>query len=600
MKKFLLSALTLTAAAAAWATVPEFNPSGSAKALTLTNDEPSYYTPACASADNNKFFFAGQFQDTFEFTTGSGDNATTTTLDAGDFTSAYVVSYGSYGSPLAAFVIEGAAQVTAMTCDDKNLYVAGVFADKVTLHSASATGKTEDVEGLKLNDKPVAQKSASFIAVYSQAGELQSVKTFIPSELPALLETGMYEASGEDLFFHISDIQYYDGKLYFAANYTGETKIGDATLDGTYQDPWGGVYFMDIANSAVVSLDTETLSAATIEMSVKGKGPFTDDSATTKTITFNVSKAGLYGAFIPEGIGELTVKNGTLSETLTLTGETPEIYAVAGAGSLAKLEKKASDNLINHNVISTVLVDNGKVWMLGSADVELPSTKAGEGTAVTGSNDLFVATFSANDLSLKSVVGNASEEGSTEIENSDNKVESKPNYERPQGAVTVNDYLMLIYNTLDFEGDYISSSTKLFTGTEFKAAESTPNQYRPNAVPYPGATGICRNNGSGVSASYNTAIIALPMVAEIEPAVSEPDPAGSAAATEGGNISFTYQYGSFNQDLIQSGINAIAADYVDENAPVEYFNLQGIRISNPAEGQVVIRRQGSKAEKIVF
>ncbi len=35
------------------------------------------------------------------------------------------------------------------------------------------------------------------------------------------------------------------------------------------------------------------------------------------------------------------------------------------------------------------------------------------------------------------------------------------------------------------------------------------------------------------------------------------------------------------------------------NAPVEYFNLQGIRIDNPAAGSVVIRRQGSDIRKIV-
>lgn len=36
----------------------------------------------------------------------------------------------------------------------------------------------------------------------------------------------------------------------------------------------------------------------------------------------------------------------------------------------------------------------------------------------------------------------------------------------------------------------------------------------------------------------------------------------------------------------------------DANAPVEYFNLQGVRIQNPENGQVVIRRQGSKVSKI--
>lgn len=37
----------------------------------------------------------------------------------------------------------------------------------------------------------------------------------------------------------------------------------------------------------------------------------------------------------------------------------------------------------------------------------------------------------------------------------------------------------------------------------------------------------------------------------------------------------------------------------DEDAPVEYYNLQGIRVSNPANG-IFIRRQGSKVEKVIL
>lgn len=47
-----------------------------------------------------------------------------------------------------------------------------------------------------------------------------------------------------------------------------------------------------------------------------------------------------------------------------------------------------------------------------------------------------------------------------------------------------------------------------------------------------------------------------------------------------------------------SGIEGIATDN-DENAAVEYFNLQGVKIANPAAGQVVIRRQGSKITKMI-
>ena len=51
-------------------------------------------------------------------------------------------------------------------------------------------------------------------------------------------------------------------------------------------------------------------------------------------------------------------------------------------------------------------------------------------------------------------------------------------------------------------------------------------------------------------------------------------------------------------DLDQyAGLNEVAVDN-NENAPVEYFNLQGVRINEPAAGQVVIRRQGNKTTKL--
>ncbi len=40
------------------------------------------------------------------------------------------------------------------------------------------------------------------------------------------------------------------------------------------------------------------------------------------------------------------------------------------------------------------------------------------------------------------------------------------------------------------------------------------------------------------------------------------------------------------------------SDIAAEDAPVEYFNLQGVRINQPEAGQIVIRRQGNKVSKI--
>jgi len=44
----------------------------------------------------------------------------------------------------------------------------------------------------------------------------------------------------------------------------------------------------------------------------------------------------------------------------------------------------------------------------------------------------------------------------------------------------------------------------------------------------------------------------------------------------------------------------VLGDNNDENAPVEYFNLQGMKVNNPAAGQLVIRRQGNKVNKMII
>lgn len=51
---------------------------------------------------------------------------------------------------------------------------------------------------------------------------------------------------------------------------------------------------------------------------------------------------------------------------------------------------------------------------------------------------------------------------------------------------------------------------------------------------------------------------------------------------------------------LSSAINSVADDTVDADAPVEYFNLQGIRVANPSKGSLVIRRQGTKVTKVIF
>lgn len=52
------------------------------------------------------------------------------------------------------------------------------------------------------------------------------------------------------------------------------------------------------------------------------------------------------------------------------------------------------------------------------------------------------------------------------------------------------------------------------------------------------------------------------------------------------------------RELAVAGVESITADD-NANAPVEYFNLQGVRIENPANG-IFIRRQGSAVSKVII
>ncbi len=49
-----------------------------------------------------------------------------------------------------------------------------------------------------------------------------------------------------------------------------------------------------------------------------------------------------------------------------------------------------------------------------------------------------------------------------------------------------------------------------------------------------------------------------------------------------------------------SGVEDVIVDNIeDSNAPVEYFNLQGVRVENPSTG-LYIKRQGNKVTKVII
>ncbi|MDE6801652.1 MAG: hypothetical protein K2J06_02695 [Muribaculaceae bacterium] len=54
---------------------------------------------------------------------------------------------------------------------------------------------------------------------------------------------------------------------------------------------------------------------------------------------------------------------------------------------------------------------------------------------------------------------------------------------------------------------------------------------------------------------------------------------------------------TFTESHVESGVDNVAVD--SENAPVEYYNLLGNRVTNPAKGQIIIKKQGTTVTKMI-
>lgn len=76
--------------------------------------------------------------------------------------------------------------------------------------------------------------------------------------------------------------------------------------------------------------------------------------------------------------------------------------------------------------------------------------------------------------------------------------------------------------------------------------------------------------------------------------------ADASRAENDRNLSVTFVPFSTSSLNFNGTTTALRTIDADTDAKVEYFNLQGLRIANPQAGQILIRRQGDKVEKIRF
>jgi len=62
----------------------------------------------------------------------------------------------------------------------------------------------------------------------------------------------------------------------------------------------------------------------------------------------------------------------------------------------------------------------------------------------------------------------------------------------------------------------------------------------------------------------------------------------------------TFHSMQYVEDNMVTGIDDLEAEIEDADAPVEYYNMMGVRVQEPVEGEIYVRRQGTKAEKVIY
>lgn len=241
------------------------------------------------------------------------------------------------------------------------------------------------------------------------------------------------------------------------------------------------------------------------------------------------------------------------------------------------------NNLIIKQIIVTSSRNNIKVSMSNDpnsvkGETETDQKKTGiavaetaveiENPAVAGNVYTFTPTGNYKYFAIQTSTSNAAQISSIEIY-----------YKEKPAAPVIKDGDVEITESIEFEGDskvvYLDLPEGVNAYYKFEVAEEATPAEAPRRAAHTPAEGFTQYvHADGITLTDNGT---LHVYTEKDGAVSE---TRKVAVTKTGDTT------------------AIEAIEADTTAPVEYFNLQGIRVENPENG-LYIRRQGSKTTKVL-
>ncbi|WP_456075866.1 T9SS type A sorting domain-containing protein [Hoylesella nanceiensis] len=321
--------------------------------------------------------------------------------------SSYIQKLNAAGTSQWAVALLGAAEVKSLTSDtDGNIYAVGVFADKVTL--TTKTGTT----AATLQGNSGTTKSSLFVLKYSKDGALLAYKSATSAVKASVLASGTYFDEPSDAsYIRSTKAVWSNNKLYFTAQYTGESTLSDVKLEGDYLD-YAGIMTIDLPRMSVLSVDASNLSGLKKEYTVKTNVTGLEEQTGVKSLNFAVNNGTLYVASVATGAVVVETSDKTENFNAGKDGEDLKygfIYSEVGSTTNNKLFDGGKLATLNsNNSINDLLVDDSNVYVAGTYN-----TKNVFGQAVTfqGGSDSFVAAFAKGTTNVQWLVNSGVNEG---------------------------------------------------------------------------------------------------------------------------------------------------------------------------------------------
>lgn len=475
-------------------------------------------------------------------------------------TGAYIVQYSNSGAANWAVSLNGSITVKDLETDANGiLYVAAVFTDIVTL--GSTDGNSVDIDGVIDTDTPYSDQAASVLIKYDASGKLLAHTEFLPHLLPEIKNN--YDNTSEmgpwyygEPKFIINDIQFRRGRLYASALYTGITTNGEATFEANSNCAWGMMYD-DLSAASVFSVSTALVDCQSIVTCSTGENLNDADP-----------QYAAYGAAMtPDFMGNVYATFVAQGQCVVATSDTDKKKIDIDATSVNYVMVSVKSGAIENTNVYTI--PGGEA---SQTNVAYAMTINGDNVEFIGNTVMNTSADPDNSVFERVVIFATAPASTLEASYTYSKlIEDKIAYNRLTSAAFL-------------DGRWKFAARGVYNENIYEDADGDGEPDK-DPVHRQGDFTDSFRCGSFIGDTYTAAPVADAV------AISGAGKDKEAFATVSGTGA------EFSVYTVPSGIEDVTIS--DENAPVEYYNLQGVRVENPSNG-LYIRRQGSTATKVVM